>query len=129
MSKKVTNNLVSDIKRDHVLDDRTVYSQLSYRFQNIVDSIRWNINNKQEKIEAIDEIVREGHTFDQKTGAQVEPDWVDLANKRAWNEAQQDVERMLLEYFTDAQKQLFTQTVEKSKSQADAFESLKKMVG
>jgi uncharacterized protein YnzC (UPF0291/DUF896 family) len=127
MSKKVTNNLVADIKRDHVLTDRTVYSQLSYRFENIIQSIRWNIKNKQEKIEAIDQIVQDGHTFNQETGSQIEPDWVQLSNNRQWQVDQQDVEQTLLEYFIKAQKELFVDDVHKAKSQADAFESLKRI--
>lgn len=129
MSKKVTNNLVSDIKRDHVLTDRTVYNQLNWEFGKIIKNLQWSVNNKQEKIEAIDEIVQEGHTFNQETGSQIEPDWVKLANDRAWQEAQQEVTKMLLDYMQQANKDLFPDVNFTARSQAEAFESLKKKVG
>lgn len=129
MSKKVTNNLVSDIKRDHVITDRTVYNQLNWEFGKIIKNLQWSVNNKQEKIEAIDQIVQDGHTFNQETGSQIEPDWVKLANDRAWQEAQQDVTKMLLDYMQQANSELFPDVNFTARSQAEAFESLKKKVG
>lgn len=129
MSKKVTNNLVSDIKRDHVLDDRTVYNQLNWEFGKIVKNLRWSVNNKLEKIEEIDQIVQDGHTFNEETGSQVEPDWVQLANNRAWHETQMAVSQMLLDYMEEANAKLFPDVNFKARSQAEAFESLKKKVG
>jgi len=129
MSKKVTNSLVSDIKRDHVLTDRTVYNQLNWEFGKIIKNLQWSVNNKQEKIEEIDQIVQDGHTFNEETGSQVEPDWVQLANNRAWHEAQQEVSEMLLEYMQQANSALFPDVNFKARSQAEAFESLKKKVG
>ena len=129
MSKKVTNNLVSDIKRDHVLTDRTVYNQLNWEFGKIVKNLRWSVNNKLEKIEEIDQIVQDGHTFNEETGSQVEPDWVQLANKRSWHEQQMEVSQMLLDYMEETNAKLFPDVNFKARSQSEAFESLKKMVG
>ena len=128
MTKTVKNNLVADIQRDHVLTNRTVYSQLNYEFSRFINSLNYSISKKLEKIEEIDEIVQQGHTFNQETGSQIEPDWVKLANDRQWNENQMEVSQRLLDYFEEANSKLFVDTEEKARSQSEAFESLKKKI-
>ena len=128
MTKTVKNNLVADIQRDHVLTNRTVHAQLNYEFSRFINSLNYSIGRKLENIEAIDEIVRDGHTFNESTGAQIEPDWVKLANDRQWNQNQMEVSQMLLDYFEQANAQLFPDVIDKATSQADAFEMLQKVV-
>jgi len=128
MSKKVTNNLVADIQRDHVLTNRTVNNQLNYEFGRMINNLHWSINTKLSKIEEIDEIVQQGHTFDSETGAQTEPDWVQLANNRTWHEQQMEVSQMLLDYIEQANAQLFPEVKSKATSQADAFAALQKKI-
>lgn len=129
MTKTVKNNLVADIQRDHVLTNRTVHSQLNYEFSRFINSLNYSIGKKLEKIEEIDLIVQDGHTFNESTGSQIEPDWVKLANDRQWNEHQMEVSQMLLDYFEQANSQLFPPlSKETSTSQADAFAMLQKKV-
>jgi len=128
MTKTVKNNLVADIQRDHVLTNRTVHSQINYEFSRFINSLNYSINRKREKIEEIDQIVQDGHTFNESTGSQMEPDWVQLANIRQWSEHQMEVSQMLLDYFEQANAQLFPDVRDKATSQADAFAMLQKKI-
>ena len=128
MTKTVKNNLVADIQRDHVLTNRTVHSQINYEFSRFINSLNYSINRKREKIEEIDQIVQDGHTFNESTGSQMEPDWVQLANIRQWSEHQMEVSQMLLDYFEQANAQLFPDVIDKATSQADAFAMLQKKI-
>ena len=46
MTKQVKNNLVTDIKRDHVMTDRVINNQLNWELNNVVKNLEWSINNK-----------------------------------------------------------------------------------
>jgi len=121
MSKKVSNNLVADIKRDHVMTDRVIYNQLNWEVGNIVKNLNWSINNKQSKIEEIDQIIYDFHASKHdREGAQTEPDWVDLDNKREWHRKQQEVVQKLKEYFIQANNELFPEVKAQAKEDAKA---------
>jgi hypothetical protein len=121
MSKKVSNNLVADIKRDHVMTDRVIYNQLNWEVGNIVKNLNWSINNKQSKIEEIDQIIYDFHASqDDREGGQTEPDWVDLDNKREWHLKQQEVVQKLKDYFIEANSELFPEVKAQAKEDAKA---------
>ena len=122
MSKKVTNNLVADVKRDHVMTDRVVYNQLNWELNKVIDNLKWSINNKQSKIEEIDQIFFDFNAgeYEDREGAQTEPDWVDLDNKREWHLKQQEVTKQLAEYFKAAVDQLFPEVKTQAKEDAKA---------
>lgn len=125
MSKKVSNNLVADIKRDHVMTDRVINNQLNWEMNNMVKNLTWSINKKQEKIEEIDQIIFDYHTqSESRDGAQVEPDWVELENKREWHLTQQEVTLTLRDYIYEAIDQLFPEV--KAQAKEDAKERLLK---
>lgn len=121
MSKKVSNNLVADIKRDHVMTDRVINNQLNWEMNNMLKNLQWSINKKNEKIEEIDQIIFDYHAQgEEREGAQVEPDWVDLDNKREWHLKQQEVTRVLHDYISQAIDQLFPEVKAQAKEDAKA---------
>ena len=120
MTKQVKNNLVADIKRDHVMTDRVINNQLNWELNNVVKNLEWSINNKQEKIEAIDQIFYDFQASKDGEGAQTEPDWVDLDNKREWHLKQQEVTRVLRDYFKQSVTQLFPEVKAQAAEDAKA---------
>jgi len=122
MTKQVKNNLVSDIKRDHVMTDRVIYNQLNWELTKFVENLEWSINNKQSKIEAIDQIFHDFNSgkYEDREGAQTEPDWVDLDNKREWHLKQQEVTRVLRDYVKQSVDQLFPEVKAQAKEDAKA---------
>lgn len=122
MTKQVKNNLVTDIKRDHVMTDRVINNQLNWELNNVVKNLEWSINNKQEKIEAIDQIFFDYNAgkYKDREGAQTEPDWVDLENKREWHLKQQNVTRVLRDYFKQSVTQLFPEVKAQAAEDAKA---------
>jgi len=120
MTKQVKNNLVADIKREHVMTDRVINNQLNWELNNVVKNLEWSINNKQEKIEAIDQIFYDFQASKDDKGAQTEPDWVDLDNKRQWHVKQQEVTRVLRDYFKQSVDQLFPEVKAQAAEDAKA---------
>lgn len=129
MSKKVSNPIASHISSKFALDDRITYNQLSYHFGEFIKHCKWSANQKLEKQERIDQIVQDGHTFDSQTGAQIEPDWVQLDNDRQWYEDQKNVTLALIDILQAASEEMFQATHKKARSQADALKRLKKLAG
>ena len=122
MTKQVKNNLVADIKRDHVMTDRVINNQLNWELNNVVKNLTWSINNKQSKIEEIDQIFHDFNLgkYEDREGAQTEPDWVDLDNKREWHLKQQEVTRVLRDYFKQSVEQLFPEVKAQAAEDAKA---------
>ena len=122
MTKQVKNNLVTDIKRDHVMTDRVINNQLNWELNNVVKNLTWSINNKQSKIEEIDQIFHDFNLgkYEDREGAQTEPDWVDLDNKREWHLKQQEVTRVLRDYFKQSVEQLFPEVKAQAAEDAKA---------
>ena len=122
MTKQVKNNLVTNIKRDHVMTDRVINNQLNWELNNVVKNLTWSINNKQSKIEEIDQIFHDFNSgkYEDREGAQTEPDWVALDNKREWHLKQQEVTRVLRDYFKQSVTQLFPEVKAQAAEDAKA---------
>ena len=102
------------------MTDRVINNQLNWELNNVVKNLEWSINNKQEKIEAIDQIFYDFQASKDGEGAQTEPDWVDLDNKREWHLKQQEVTRVLRDYFKQSVTQLFPEVKAQAAEDAKA---------
>jgi len=118
MSKKVTNNLVSDIKRDHILDDRTTYNQLNWLLTGFVQYLDKTIERKElTKADILAQADVEAHALE---GSQEQVDWTKLERDYEWHNTQQEITQTLRDYFAEACDQLFPEVNAKAKSQADS---------
>jgi len=124
MSKKVTNNLVTDITRIFALDDRTTNNQLNWLLSGFVEYLKKVEDKKQAQMDYILAMASE-----EQEGSPNEPDWNKLERDYKWQQDQMEVTEGLREYFDEAVKQLFPEVANKAKTQADGkafFDKIKK---
>lgn len=126
MTKQVnTNSFAKDITKLFALSDRTTNSTLQYFTNKIIKDIKWNTNNKLEKIQSMEEECLNLYIEHKENGVVLDNDRIlQLQNDIEWNQHQIKVNDDLEHYFQTASEQLFPKVHADSKAVAGSIDRL-----
>ena len=134
MSKQSnTNGFVTAVNGNLPLTSRPTNSQVDYELEKIIDNLKWRYNSKEAKKE---EILAEGTAMTANKHGDIEgaPAYDDdkllqLTRSYDWHNEQQQAVEFLLNYFLQAQQQLFPDAKEKAQANAQAMDRANKLFG